>query len=224
MHWIGTLTAAVAVLLAASASAQEPARPARQHGFDFSIGAAYLDSATTDFDGGTVVSSESTTGLGFGFDYHFADRWSAGVQLAMHSVDYVGDIAVITGGAAAPGELVSGDLDTSSVVGHVKRWFGSWDRVAPYALAGLGFASIDTNIPEGPPIGTCWWHPWWGFVCNAVQPTRTTTDLARTLGVGVRWDFGRRLFLDAGIGRQWIDFDNAHRPGFSTLRVAVGFR
>jgi hypothetical protein len=40
----------------------------------------------------------------------------------------------------------------------------------------------------------------------------------------VRWDFGQRLFLDASVGRQWIDFDNAHRPDFSTFRVAIGFR
>jgi hypothetical protein len=216
------IAAGLGVASLGAAGAQE--RGVRPQSYDFSIGAAHLDGATTPFDGGTAVRTDGATGPGFTFDYHLSDRWSVGAAAAMHSADYVADIAVEGPFPGAPGQRISGTLDSSTLIGHVKRRFGRWERVAPYASAGLGYSTIDTNIPNGPPVGYCWWHAWWGYVCDSVQPTQTTTDLAKQIGVGVRWDFGRRLFLDASVGRQWIDFDNAHRPGFSTLRVAIGFR
>src|SRR5690606_14583627 len=143
-----------------------------------------------------------STGIGFSFDYHFAERWSAGANTAFQTVDYVAQIAEDGLGLGQPGEIVDGELDASTLMGHVKRHFEVGRNVAPYAIAGLGFVSVDTTIPEGPPIGSCWWHPWWGYICERVQPTRSTTEAGMMLGVGVRWDFTRRLFLDASVGRQ----------------------
>jgi opacity protein-like surface antigen len=143
--------------------------------------------------------------------------------MAMHDMDYTASIALAGSPLGAPGQIVRNDLETQSVMGHVKRYFGTFGRVAPYATAGLGWVSIDTNVPTGPPVGYCWFDPWWGFVCDSVQPTRTTTELGTALGLGVRWDFSRRVFLDASVGREWIDFDNASRPDFTQLRIAFGF-
>lgn len=190
--------------------------------FEFTIGIPHLQSETTSFDGGTVVDTESSTGLGFGFDWRFADRWSAGATLAMHDIDYTASIALAGSPLGAPGEIVRNDLDTQSLMGHVKRYFGGYNRVAPYARGALGWVSIDTNIPSGPPVGVCWFDPWWGLVCDSFQPTRTTTELGAALGLGVRWDFSRRVFLDASVGREWIDFDSADRPDFTELRIAFG--
>lgn len=192
--------------------------------FEFTIGIPYLQSETTTFDGGTVVDTESSTGLGFSFDWRFADRWSAGATLAMHDIDYTANIALAGSPLGAPGEVVRNDLDTQSLMGHVKRYFGTFDRVAPYARGALGWVSIDTNIPTGPPVGVCWFDPWWGLVCDSFQPTRTATELGTALGVGVRWDFSRRVFLDASVGREWIDFDNADRPDFTQLRIGFGIQ
>lgn len=189
---------------------------------EFTIGLPHLQAETTTFDGGTVVSTDSSTGLGFSFDWHFGERWSAGATVAMHDIDYVADIAVAGSPLGSPGETVRNGLDTQSVLGHVKRYFGDWRRVAPYGTAALGWVSVDTNIAAGPPVGRCWFDPWWGFVCDSFQPTRTTTELGTRLGVGVRWEFSRRVFLDASVGREWIDFDNANRPDFTQLRVAFG--
>ncbi len=204
-----------------SAAAQDGT--ARRHDFDVAIGLTHLQSESTVFDGGTVVDTDSSTGLGFNFDWRFKDRWSAGATMAMHDIDYTASIALAGSPLGAPGQIVRNDLETQSVMGHVKRYFGTFDRVAPYATAGLGWVSIDTNVPTGPPVGYCWFDPWWGFVCDSVQPTRTTTELGTALGLGVRWDFSRRVFLDASVGREWIDFDNASRPDFTQLRIAFGF-
>src|SRR5689334_7420663 len=97
------LAAACVAATAGVALAQEGQRGPRVRDYDFSIGAANLGSATTNFDGGTVVRSESTTGLGFNFDYHFSDRWSAGAEVAMHRVDFAADIAVAGSILGAPG-------------------------------------------------------------------------------------------------------------------------
>lgn len=214
----------LALSAATPAGAQGPEVRSRDvRDFDVSVGAAHLDAEDTAFDGGTVVRTEAATGFVFTFDYYFKDRWSVGASSALHQVDYLADVSA-TGPFGESGDRVIGELESASLIGHVKRYFGDSNRVEPYASAGVGFVNIDTNIPEGPAFGVCWWHPWWGFVCDAVQPTRTTTEPAMTLGVGVRVDIGRRLFFDANLGRQWIDFDTANRPGFSQLRLAVGFR
>lgn len=222
--WIAAVAFAAC---ATAAQAQVDVRAERSRtrgGYDFAITLSQLESQDTSFDGGTIVSTESSTGLGFNFDYHFAERWSVGASTVFQTAAYVANIAEDGTGLGAPGEIVGGEFEATSLIGHVKRYFDIGRNVAPYATAGLGFVWIDTNIPEGPPIGTCWWDPWWGYVCERVQPTRTTTETGMMLGAGVRWDFTRRLFLDASVGRQWIDFDNADRPDFSELRIAIGFR
>jgi hypothetical protein len=217
-----TLLAAAlcAAALSQLADAQESA--GRRKDFDFTVGLPYLQSATTTFEGGTVVDTDSSTGLGFTFDWRFADRWSAGATLAMHDIDYTARMAVAGSAPGSPGVVVQNDLDTQSLMGHVKRYFGKWDRVAPYATAALGWVMIDTNIATGPPINSCWFDPWWGLLCNTVQPTRTMTEPGTVLGVGVRWDFSRRVFLDASVGREWIDLENSDRPDFRQLRIAFG--
>jgi opacity protein-like surface antigen len=223
------MKASIAVLVAAagvvaSAAAQVPeVRRSNERTYDISVGVATMDAESTGFDGGTRVDTRSSTGFAFTFDYHFSERWSAGVTASAQQLDYVADIA-IAGPLGLPGQRVSGELDTSSLIGHAKRYFGDFPRVAPYASVGLGFVSIDTNIPSGPPFGVCWWHPWWGYVCDSVQPTRSSTEPAAVLGAGVRVGLTDRLFLDLGVARQWIDFDTAHRPGFSELRLALGIR
>lgn len=211
-------------LAASAAGAQEPeVRSRSTRNYDISFGAAYLEGQATGFDGGTVVDTDSSTGFSFAFDYYLGERWSVGATTSMQSVDYVADIAV-DGPLGQPGQRVRGELDSSSLFGHAKRYFGEWERFQPYATAGLGFVSIDTNVPDGPPVGYCWWHPWWGYLCERVQPTRTSTEGAMTLGVGVQMNVGRRLFLDANVGRQWVDFDTANRPDYTQFRLAVGFR
>lgn len=226
MHLRIVLAAAAAALGVAPFSepayGQEDAGPRPQ--FEFTIGIPYLQSETTPFDGGTTVETKSSTGLGFGFDWHFANRFSAGATLAMHDMDYTARIALAGSPLGAPGEVVRNDLDTQSLMGNVKRYFGNWSPVAPYATGALGWVSVDTNVPTGPPVGVCWFDPWWGLVCDSFQPTRTTTEFATALGLGVRWNFSRRVFLDATVGREWIDFDNADRPDFTQLRIAFGIR
>ncbi len=206
--------------LASSALAQQRDGPTRD--FDFAIGFPRLQSESTTFDGGTVVDTDSSTGFAFTFDWRFRDRWSTGATMASQNIDYTADIALAGSPLGAPGQLIRNDLDTQSLIGHVKRYFGNFDRVEPYAGAGLGWISIDTNIPTGPPVGFCWFDPWWGFICDSFQPTRTSTEIATALGAGVRWEFSRRVFLDVNVGREWIDFDNAHRPDFTQLRISFG--
>jgi opacity protein-like surface antigen len=222
MPWVAACVLAAGATTAGAQEVREERH--RTRGYDFAIAISQLQSERTDFDGGTIVSTDSSTGLGFNFDYHFAERWSAGASTAFQTVDYVAEIAEAGLGLGQPGEIVDGELDATSLIGHVKRHFDVGRSAVPYAIAGLGLVSVDTNIPEGPPVGSCWWHPWWGYVCERVQPTRTTTEAGMTVGLGVRWDFNRRLFLDASVERHWIDFDSADRPDFSQLRIAIGFR
>jgi len=57
------------------------------------------------------------------------------------------------------------------------------DSLSP--LAGIGWTWIDTNIPDGPPVGGCWWDPWWGYVCTTTYPTKTKSAFSYQATLGV---------------------------------------
>ena len=95
--------------------------------------------------------------------------------------------------------------------------------VTPYDVGGLGNTNIDSNIPTGPPVGTCWYDPWWGYVCGEYQPTQSNTYTSFNVGLGIRWDINKRMFLRAGIGKHRVNADNTSEVDFDTRKLEVGF-
>jgi hypothetical protein len=141
----------------------------------------------------------------------FADRWSAGATMAMHRIDYTANIALAGSPLGSPGEIVQNDLDTQGIMGHAKRYFGNWHRVAPYAGAALGWVTIDTNVPTGPPVGYCWFDPWWGLRCDSVQPTHTTTELPSEFNKAMARRTGRDATLPTWeLPRRSVDLLGPH--------------
>ena len=82
--------------------------------------------------------------------------------------------------------------------------------------------SADSNIASGPPVGSCWWHPWWGYICNSWIPTYDRTSFSFGGGIGVRADVSRSFFLELSYNGLWVDFADS-TPGFDGIRLNVGW-
>jgi opacity protein-like surface antigen len=94
--------------------------------------------------------------------------------------------------------------------------------LTPYVTGGIGWAFIDTNVPEGRPQSTCWWDPWYGYICGTFQNTKSVDELEYNVGAGLRWDINRTMSLRFGYERHWIDLNDASStPGFDQLKVGI---
>jgi hypothetical protein len=94
------------------------------------------------------------------------------------------------------------------------RFLGNYNfserAFTPFVSGGLGWTSIDTNIPTGLPQNVCWAYPWAGVYCASYVPTATTTKFSYNANVGLRYDFGSKGFVRGQVGWQWVDFGGSY--------------
>jgi hypothetical protein len=89
----------------------------------------------------------------------------------------------------------------------------------------LGITYIDTSIQTGPSNGTCWWDPWYGYVCSSYYPTKTQSDFTYGFGLGVRFDLNPKFSLQPSYNKAWVDINNASgTPDFDIWRLDFIFR
>jgi opacity protein-like surface antigen len=207
-----TALAAVGALWSAAAHAE------RHPGWDFGGALIYQDAQHIDFDGGSSAALDDDLGLALTFGYRFNERLELTFGLDWNNVDYTVNVANGLGGT---GFRADGDLEafTPWVGLNVNLMKGDF---TPYVSGMVGWAFIDTNIPDGPPVNSCWWDPWWGYVCGTWQDTRSIDELAYGLGAGVRWDASSTLSLRFGYEKRWLDLGEAtSTPGFDQLKLSV---
>ncbi len=208
----GVLVLVLAVLciaeLAGPAQAQQytTTRPGGRAGsWDFILPLVYSDSTTINGQGGSSVNIDSAWGFGLGFGYNFTDRFQLGGLWTWSSRSYWANNI----GGPFNGNHYTNWMNTStlSVNGTFNFLTGN---VTPFVTGGVGITYIDTNIPTGySGPSTCWWDPWYGYVCNNYQPTRTENDWSYNAGLGVRFDLNRQFALSAGYYKMWVDVKNA---------------
>ena len=197
----------------------------RQPGWDFGGEVLYQFSQDVDFEGGSRASLDDDLGLALSFTYRFNSRFELLFGVDWNSVDYNADIAPAP---TSPGGPVIGT--GFSVEGSIEYWtprvgvnFNLLESdLTPYVTGGIGWAFIDTNVPEGRPQSTCWWDPWYGYICGTFQNTKSVDELEYNVGVGLRWDLNRTMSLRFGYERHWIDLNDASStPGFDQLKVGI---
>jgi opacity protein-like surface antigen len=96
--------------------------------------------------------------------------------------------------------------------------------LTPYIDGMLAGTYINTDIAAGPPQVGCYWDPWFGQICGTFQETKSNTFFTFGLGGGLRWDVNRWFFLRGGARYQWIDISNTGVPGFTLVKLDVGFK
>jgi opacity protein-like surface antigen len=187
---------------------------------DFYLPLVYSESATINGQGGSKVDLNADWGFGFGFGYNFTDNFQLNGLFSWSSRSY--DATVITDTGAT--RHYSNYMDSSTLSLNGVYYFLKGD-ITPFISGGVGITYVDTNIQNGPSTGTCWYDPWYGYVCSSYVPTKTENDISYNAGIGVRADVNRQFGLQAGYYRTWIDISKASgTPEFNIWRLDFIFR
>ena len=197
----------------------------RQPGWDFGGELLYQFSSDVDFEGGSRAELDDDLGLALSFTYRFNSRFELLFGVDWNSVDYQADIApapISPGGPiVGAGFSVDGELEywTPRVGVNFNLLEGD---LTPYVTGGVGWSFIDTNIPEGRATTSCWWDPWYGYVCGTFQDTKNFDELTYNVGVGLRWDLRGAISLRLGYERHWLDLgESTSTPGFDQLKLGI---
>jgi len=196
-------------------------RPGGRGGsWDFYLPLSYADSARISGEGGSSVDINGDFGFGFGFGYNINDHFHVNGLFNWNSRSYEAK-TVNTDGTT---RNYSNYMYTSnfSVNGVYYLLNGN---ITPFVSAGVGITYIDTNIQNGTGSTSCWYDPWWGYVCSSYVPTKTENDVNYNLGLGVRFDLNRQFSLQGSFNRAWIDISKAQgTPDFDVWRLDFIFR
>jgi opacity protein-like surface antigen len=215
------LISALALLALAPAAFAQSSNRDKTWEFEFDVN--YQDSYSLDFKGGSSADTDSAWGFSVGANYHYNDRLELQFLVDWLRVDY--DSTVVSGNTPPLASYsVRGTMDT--ITPRINGVFNFLEGpITPYVSAGIGWAFIDTNIPQGPPQTGCWWDPWWGYLCSTYQNTKNTDAFAYQAGLGVRWDMSPAMSWRLGYEKQWYDVGTTtSTPGFDQLRLGFGYK
>jgi len=210
--------------LAAPAGAQQytTIRPDGRGGsWEFFLPVTYSDTTTIDGQGGSSVRLNNDWGFGFGFGYNFTDN----IQMnGMLSWSYRSYDATAIDANTGKAKQYSNYMDSTTLSLNGVYYFLN-GKVSPFVAAGIGYTFMDSNIPSGTGSSSCWWDPWYGYICSSYYPTKTEEDFSYNAGLGVRFDVNRSFSTQIGYYKMWIDVSKAKTtPEFDIVRVDFIFR
>jgi hypothetical protein len=170
--------------------------------------------------GGSSVNLDATWGFGFGFGYNISDHFQMNGLFSWSARNYNATYVYTDGSTRKYGNTEYNS--TFSLNGIYYLLAGD---ISPFVSGGVGVTYIDTSIPNGAggPT-TCWWDPWYGYVCSNGYPTKTETDFSYSLGIGVRFDLNRQFSLQPSYNKAWLDRGSKGSPDFDIWRLDFIFR
>jgi opacity protein-like surface antigen len=212
--------ALLAIASATTATAQSSMK--RAEGWEFGGNIVYLDGSDIDFEGGTNLAMDDDLGLSLVFGYRFNERFELGFSMDWKSVDYDATLR----SSLVPNRSISVSGEMESFTPRVDGVFNFLEGpLTPYVTGGIGYAFIDTNIPNGQVQVGCWWDPWYGQICTPYQSTKSVDEFTYQLGLGARWDLSPGLTLKFGYEKVWVDLGNADStPDFDQFKLGALFR
>jgi outer membrane protein W len=185
---------------------------------EFSVPINYTTSTNvTGSNGGTAELSESLSS-GFGLGYNFNDNFQINGTLTWGYRNYNAQAVDVNTGLT---NKYSGTIDTSSVQLNAVYYFMDGD-FTPFVSGGFGNTFIDSNIPNGTSSSTCYWDPYWGYVCGSYVPTKSSYNVSYNAGLGVRMDLNKQFALQGSVNRMWINTEA--KPEVDMFRIDLIFR
>jgi opacity protein-like surface antigen len=163
-------------------------------GEDSDPGAAVPNSSSLDID--------SEWGYTFNVTYNFTEHLALGADL-----DWIRPRYELTLVPDDPLEnAVSLKHRASQFNGRLKGTYTfSANNFSPFVDLGIGWTRFDSNVADGPPVTGCWWHPWWGYICENFYSTFSSTEFTYGTGVGLRYDFSGGGAIKASYNWWWLD-------------------
>ncbi len=162
---------------------------------------------------------DNDLGLGFSFAYLVNDRLSIGADIEWLSPDYVATLVDDLGGTSII------DHEFSQFNGRIKGSFNLLEGpFTPYLEAGFGWTYVDSNVADGPPLVGCWWHPWWGYICDGYYNTFHETSFSYGGAIGLRYRLRGGTILKLSYNTYEIDGSGeAPDPTLSAARLEVAW-
>jgi hypothetical protein len=191
---------------------------ARSGTMEFILPVIYSPSQTVGGQGGSSADLNSDLGLGFGFGYNLNNHFQVNGIFNWSTRNYNANIVQDNGVT----RKATGTLDTSTIAINAVYYLMS-SNFTPFVSAGIGSVFVDSNIPNGAQgSSACWYDPFYGYVCNTYQPTKTYTSVSYTGGLGVRWDMSRQFATQASYNKLWLDSNSTKE--FDGWRLDFIFR
>jgi opacity protein-like surface antigen len=194
-------------------------RPGGRGGnWEFILPLMYTDSTTVNGEGGSSLRINSDWSTGFGFGYNVNDHIQINGLFTWAYRSYDATVMKTDGTTSR----YSNYMDTSTI-GLNGVYYLLGGNFTPFISAGIGYTYIDTNIQNGPSTGSCWYDPWYGYVCSSYVPTKTESDWSYNAGIGVRYDVNRSFALQGSYNKMWIEADKV-KPDFDIFKIDFIFR
>ncbi len=214
------------VTLSGGALAQEFRIPSveekRSGNWEFTFQLITNESENINGVNGSSFDLKSRTGWGFGIVRNMNEHFALGFDFSWVEPKYN---AVLTSDVDPNDDRIinhRADIITGQFKGVWNILKGSF---TPYAEAGLGWTTVDSNVADGPPLTGCWWHPYWGYICSNYWNTHSETNFSYGGGLGLRWEVSRKLLLKASYNLLIIDADGPQsNPNLSSIKLEIGSR
>ena len=208
------LSVALCVILATATTAANAQSP-RPGQLELSIGPAYNFSDSYQGRGGSSLDLSSRTGIRLGMEYFSSSKLSLGFDASWAKPSFDAELVPEDGSPT-----VSISHRASIFTGHFTgTYYFREGPVTPFVEAGLGWTFFDSNVSDGSPIVGCWWDPWWGYICSDFYSTYSATNFSYGAGVGLRWNIGPDMAVNAGY--RWLEVEADGLSKKPTLESAV---
>jgi opacity protein-like surface antigen len=167
----------------------------------------YLHSDDITFKGpfGDVRTKMDDSGLGgFGIAFHFSDFFSVHTDFMFGNATFSGNAPLESGvgtiGFKQDAFISTGRFNVDYNI--INR------RITPFVTAGIGYQYLETDLHHTD-VTTCWWDPWWGWVCSSDHLHAWETDFTWNAGGGLRWNVTEGLMVKAMFGATWLEYSNS---------------
>jgi len=185
--------------------------------WEWSIVGLYQDAEEVGAGGGSRVSVDEGFGIGFGVGHYLTDRLVIGADFEWLAPDYSATLIDDNGSASEfDHELTQLNFRFKGAFYFLEGPF------SPYAELGAGWTYVDSNVADGPPIVGCWWHPWFGYICDGYYETFNETSFSYGGALGLRYRFEGGTVLRLSYNNYEVDGSgDAPDPTLNAARLEV---
>ena len=190
-------------LLLATVSTSAFAQRDKANTWEWSFAVLYQESKSMSSQNGSSLNISDEWGFGFNIGYNWTNNFAVSVDLDFLRPDYS---AVLVDDMVTPPDVTVIDHEFSQFNGRIKGTYRFLEGpFRPFVEAGIGWTYFDSNVTDGPPIIGCWWHPWWGYICDGFYNTFTETTFTYGAGLGFQYQFPGDSFLKASYNVWQLD-------------------
>lgn len=192
----------------------------RGQNWEVSVSGVFQDSKSLGSEGGSNLDIDSDTGWGINIAYNLSSKLSVGADFEFLKPRY--SALVIPEDPNEDDIVINHKI--SQFNGRLKATFNMIDGpFTPFLEGGLGWSYFDSNVADGPPTTGCWWHPWWGYICENFYSTFSDTQFSYGLGAGLRYEFVGGMFVKASYNAWKMDnMGAAEDKNFEAARLEIG--